>query len=883
MQVGTVVSHYRIRNKLGQGGMGVVYAAEDTRLGREVALKFLPENQRDAQARERLQREARAASALSHPNICTIYDVGEHEGEYFIAMELLRGETLQQRLWQGPLSLEMALELGIQLSDALQAAHAKGILHRDLKPSNVFLTEHGQAKLLDFGLARSLNRAPVAGLSDRTASLADPHLTSPGTALGTVAYMSPEQARGEELDARSDLFSLGAVLYEMCSGQAPFAGASTALIFDAILNRDPVPLLRVNPKLPPELERIIDKALERDRDLRYHSAAELRTDLKRLKRDSESGKSAAVSPVSVKDGLHHPGWWAAGILFIVAAIAGIAIYRSPKPATPASSQWQQLTFLTDSAVYPALSPDGRMLAFIRGNNPFLSTGDIYVKLLPDGDPFQLTHDGRTKLSPVFTPDGASIAYGTMDPWDTWEVPVLGGQPRLLLPNASSLTWIEGGKRLLFSEIKEGLHMAVVTSDEARGHSRDVYVPPGDRSMAHHSYLSPDGRWVLIVQMDQMGDMQPCRVVPFQGGPVKEVGPPGAACIAGAWSPDGQWVYLDSNKGGKFHIWRQRFPGGQPEQVTAGPTEQEGIEMAADGKSLLTAVGIEDSTVWVHDERGERQISTQGLAGAPQFSADGRQLYFLMEAGQGGGPELWKTDLASGQSERMLPGYPIRQDSVSAQEYAVSPDGKHIAFAQPDDKGLLHVWVTESNHRSSPRQITRGSDEDQMFFLPNNDLIVRVAEGASNFIYRMKLDGTEPRKITPAKILDIASVSPDGRWAAAAVPGPDEEHPYAIVAIPLQGGEPVPICMALCLPRWDVRGKLLFLGFAQQDQQTNFGLPVTASGLPALPPGGFTNMTAFSRIKGVVTVREQLASALNGSVYAFVRTTTRRNIYRIPLQ
>ncbi|HYL94154.1 MAG TPA: protein kinase, partial [Terriglobales bacterium] len=424
MQVGAVVSHYRISGKLGQGGMGVVYSAEDTRLGREVALKFVPENQRDEQARERLQREARAASALNHPNICTIYDVGEHEGEYFIAMELLQGETLQQRLWRGSLPLDLALEIGIQLSDALHAAHSKGILHRDIKPSNIFLTEHGQAKLMDFGLARSLRPAVASKASDLTASMGDPHLTSPGTALGTVAYMSPEQARGEELDARSDLFSLGAVLYETITGQGPFPGNSTALIFDAILNRDPAPVARVNPKTPVELERIVGKLLEKDRELRYQSAAELRSDLKRLKRDSESGKTAASSPAAVKRGLHHMGWWAAGIFIMVAVIAGLVIYRSTKPAAPGSSQWQQLTFFADSAVYPALSPDGRMLAFIRGNDPFLSTGDIYVKMLPDGEPVQLTHDGRMKLSPAFSPDGSKIAYGTVDPWDTWVVPVL---------------------------------------------------------------------------------------------------------------------------------------------------------------------------------------------------------------------------------------------------------------------------------------------------------------------------------------------------------------------------------------------------------------------------------------------------------------------------
>ena len=876
MQLGDVVSHYRVTGKLGQGGMGVVYAAEDTRLGREVALKFVPENQRDAQARERLQREARAASALNHPNICTIYDVGEHEGEYFIAMELLRGETLQQRLWRGALPLEMALELGIQLSDALQSAHSRGILHRDLKPSNIFLTEHSQAKLLDFGLARSLRMATVMGASDRTASMGDPNLTSPGTALGTVAYMSPEQARGEELDPRSDLFSLGAVLYEMFAGQAPFSGNSTAVIFDAILNRDPAPVTQVNPKLPPEMERMLGKLLEKDRELRYQSAAEVRSDLKRLKRDSESGKTATLLPAPVRRGGHRVAWVSAGLLFLVAVLAGVLIYLFRKPAAPAATQWQQLTFFTDSAVYPALSADGRMLAFIRGDDPFLSTGDVYVKLLPDGEPVQLTHDGRMKLSPVFSPDGSRIAYGTVDPWDTWVVPVLGGEPHLMLPNSSSLTWIENGKRLLFSEIKEGLHMAVITSDEARGHSRDVYVPPGDRSMAHHAYLSPDGRWVLVVEMNRLGELLPCRVVPFEGGPAREVGPPGAACLAGAWSKDGNWMFINSHHGGKYHIWRQRFPDGQPEQLTSGPTEEEGIEMAADGKSLLTSVGTDDSTVWVHDQRGDRQISSEGSAGAPRFSADGRLLYFLMEVGQGPA-ELWKTDLATGQSERVLPGY-------SMDQYSVSRDGKWIAFVQQDQTRHSHVWLAAASHRSSPTQLTHGSEEDSVHFLPDNDLIFRGQEGPSNFLYRMKLDGTEQRKITQTKVLDFVETSPSGRWAVATARRSDEEHPYAVMAFPVGSGTPVTICMSLCRPRWDAEDKLFYVAFAQQADQVNYAFPIQpGSELPALPAGGLTTNADALKIKGAMTVRHNLASALNSSVYAFVRTTTRRNIYRIPLE
>jgi len=401
--IGLTISHYRISEKLGGGGMGVVYQAEDQRLGRNVALKFLPEElAQDPQARERFQREARAASALNHPNICTIYDIGEYENRLYIVMEYLDGTTLKHRIESRSISLDLMLDIGVQVADALEVAHGAGIVHRDLKPANLFVTKRGQAKILDFGLAKLAGPAAApetAAASLATAVVDQDHLTNPGSTVGTVAYMSPEQARGEELDARTDLFSFGAVLYEMATGKQPFSGNTSAIIFDAILNKAPTAPVRINPELPAALEGLINKCLEKERGLRYQTASDLRADLQRLKRDTQSSKVAvaaasASAPVAVAQPAGRKWVMWAGIGAAVVAIAFIVAgylagwFGRTQPYTQAELKPLQLTANSteDPVAVTSVSPDGKYLVYtdLEGlHMRLMSSGEIQSLPIPD--------------------------------------------------------------------------------------------------------------------------------------------------------------------------------------------------------------------------------------------------------------------------------------------------------------------------------------------------------------------------------------------------------------------------------------------------------------------------------------------------------------------
>ena len=885
---GTRLGVYEIQSALGAGGMGEVYRARDLELGRDVAIKVLHAAvAQDTDRIARFRREAQLLASLNHPNIAGIYGVADEGGVRGLVLELIEGPTLAEQIATGSLSLRDALSIGRQIAEALENAHENGVVHRDLKPANIKVTLDGTVKVLDFGLAKATVADTMSADSSHSPTLTVA-ATNRGELVGTAPYMSPEQARGKPIDKRTDIWAFGCVLYEMLSRRRAFAGEGIVDTLAAILDREP-DWSALPPSVPRDVQRLLRRCLQKDPKLRLRDIGEARIVL------TEAAKSSAPTITSVAT----MKWLiAAAALLALFAIAG-GLFRRNEPVT-SRAEYVQLTNFADSAVWPALSPDGRMLAFIRGDNAFVGPGQLYVKLLPDGEPVQLTHDDLHKMRPSFSLDGARIAYTASTGsggwvWDTWVVSVLGGEPRLLLRNASGSTWFQSGAsapRLLFSELKgKAILMGIAAATESRAEARDVYVPASDSGMAHLSDISPDRRSVILAEMDA-GTWFPCRLVPFDGGDRgKVVGPAPAQCTDARWSPDGRWMYFSANAGNGSHIWRQRFPDGAPAQITSGPTEENGIAVAPDGRSLVTAIGSSQSTVWVHDAHGDRQITSRGFGFLPSFSADGKKLYYLVRSGGSRhfvSGELWVADLGSGQQARLLPDFEM-------EHYNISPDGKRIVFVMSDAAGHSPLWVASLDGRSAPRKVS-DSGALNAFFGGDGRIYFVSQQGTTRFVYQIKEDGTGLQKVVLEPVLYAYAASPDGNFLALWFGGSEsEERHNSVVVYSLLDGRRVIVCdncasaggpnrgRTPAIVSWSADGRFMYVSTPGAQGKT-FAVPLEGGrAVPSLPPSGLQSTADVAALPGAQLVAEQpVFVGPDPSLYAFSRVSTQRNIYRVPV-
>jgi serine/threonine protein kinase len=708
IEPGQQLSHYRLIEKIGEGGMGVVWKAEDTRLHRHVALKFVPEaGTRNTAAVDRHLREARAASALNHPNICAIYDIGEWEDRRFIVMELLEGRGLDERIGHGPLDLDTAIELTIQVADALAAAHAKGIVHRDIKPANIFVTDRGSPKVLDFGLAkRTTDAEGKLGPDDATRTAFD--TTTPGSVMGTVSYMSPQQALGKPLDARTDVFSLGVVLYEMITGQRAFQGTTSAAVFDAILNRAPTAPVELNAQVPAELERIVNKALDKDPDLRYQSSAGFRADLKRLMRDSYGAKTASATSA------HAPRRWPVlvGTLIAVAIVVSVLVWAtgllgSNRKLLPGESE--RVTFSAGPEYAGSLSPNSEFLAFSR---PVHGSMDLYVKPRVGGQAIRLTEVPGDEVLPRWSRDGTRLAYVAARGGyaDVYTISPLGGAASKLvetgIPHIHSFwdmhealgtrPWSVDDRSLLYSRWLDNGTVAVFRVDLQSREKQQITFPEDG---AHDLGASWSFEGDQIVFSRVQGGAGEIWLTSAEGTDARPLVADEFNNTAASFLPNGQHVVFTSNRdSGMDNVWAVHIPSGELSQLTTGGGKDWYSSVSGQGMVAYTRWSHQTDLHTVNVATGEDKRLTEWTEDnfVARYAPHGDRIAY--QSTRTGNAEIWIIDPES-PAERNLTDHEA-DDLLPAW----SPSGKEIAFLS-DREGVMNLWIVNADGSGRPERLS----------------------------------------------------------------------------------------------------------------------------------------------------------------------------------